>query len=84
MTGKSVAKVDVVVTVEDAHRDKIAAVAQRLKAAGLTASHTLAAAGVITGSVAHDGVVGLKKVAGVQAVETSDRVQIAPPGSEIQ
>lgn len=84
MAGKSVAKVEVVVTVEDGHLDKIAAVAQRLKAAGLTASQTLAAAGVITGSVAPHGVASLKKVAGVRAVEASRGVQIAPPDSSIQ
>lgn len=84
MTGKSVAKIEVVVTVEDGHLDKIVAVAQRLKAAGLTASQTLASAGIITGSVAQHGVAGLKKVAGVRAVEASRGVQIAPPDSSIQ
>lgn len=81
---KSVAKVEVVVTVKEEHRDKIAAVAKRLKAGGLSAKQTLASAGVITGSVAHHGVAGLKKIAGVRAVEASGGVQIAPPDSSIQ
>lgn len=84
MTGKSRAKVEVVVTVEDAHLDKIVVVAQRLKAAGLTASQTLTAAGIITGSVAQHDVDGLKKVVGVRTVEVSGDVQIAPPDSNIQ
>ena len=84
MAGKSRAKVEVVVTVEDAHLDKMVAVALRLKIAGLTASQTLASAGIVTGSVAQHAVAGLKKVVGVRAVETSRGVQIAPPDSSIQ
>jgi hypothetical protein len=42
------------------------------------------AAGIITGSVPQHGVAGLKKVAGVRAVEASRGVQIAPPDSSIQ
>lgn len=84
MTGKSLTTVEVVVTVEEAHLDTIVAVAQRLKAAGLTAAQTLTAAGIITGSVAQHDVAGLKKVAGVRTVEVSGDVQIAPPDSNIQ
>lgn len=81
---KLVPKVDVVITVEDAHRATIAAVARRLRAAGLGASQTLATAGIITGCVARDEMAGLEKVTGVRAVEASCGVQIPPPGSEIQ
>lgn len=78
------ANVEVVVTVEDAHRETIAAVARRLKAAGLCASQTLKSAGIVTGSVAHGSLTGLKGVAGVKAVEASGGVQIAPPDAEVQ
>lgn len=81
---KSVPNVDVVITVEDAHRATIATVARRLRAAGLGASQTLASAGIITGCVARDEMAGLEKVAGVQAVEASCGVQIPPPGSKVQ
>lgn len=79
-----VATVDVVVTVEEAHRTNIAAVVRQLKAAGLIASETLESAGVVIGRVAHDSLTSLKAVAGVKAVEASGGVQIAPPDAEVQ
>jgi hypothetical protein len=62
--------VDVVVTVDDVQHDQIAAVAQRLKAAGLTALQTLKSAGIITGNVDLRSLDGLKSVAGVKAVKS--------------
>ena len=84
MPSKKATKVDVVVTIADSHRSTISEVAARLKKAGLARATTLDSAGIITGSVATDGLAGLQGIAGVQAVETSRDVQIAPPDSEIQ
>lgn len=84
MTGKSKPKVQVSVTVEDTHLEKIASVARQLEAAGLGGSQTLASAGIITGHVSAESVAGLRKVAGVRAVESAGTVQIAPPDADIQ
>lgn len=84
MPRASVSHVDVVVTVADSHRSKISDVADRLRAAGLSASQTLASAGIVTGSVARDALPRLHAVKGVKAVEASGTVQIAPPDADVQ
>lgn len=89
MAAKSIPKkasvqIDVVVTLEDVHRDNIEAVARRLEAAGLSAAKALKSAGIITGSVAHGKLEGIKSVEGVRAVEAAGGVQIAPPDAPVQ
>ena len=78
------AVVDVVVTVEETHRDNIATVASQLMAAGLSACETLTTAGIVIGSVARASLGALATVAGVKAVEVSGGVQIAPPDADVQ
>ncbi len=84
MPRKSVSNVEVVVTVAEGYRSKIAEVADRLKAAGLTSPQALESIGIVTGSVAPAALDHLGKVAGVVAVEEAGGVQIAPPDAEIQ
>ena len=84
MPRKPVSKVDLVVTVADSHRAGIAEVAARLKAAGMGSLQTLHGAGLITGNAEAGAVARLGKVAGVQAVEASGEVHIAPPESDVQ
>ncbi len=84
MPRKSAAKVELIVTVAESHHKQIADVAGRLKTAGMTGVKTLHGAGIITGRAAAAALPKLGKVAGVQAVEHSGEVQIAPPESDIQ
>jgi methylmalonyl-CoA mutase cobalamin-binding subunit len=74
----------VVVTIADSHLSAIPALVERLKAAGLTDDKTLASAGIVTGSVAHERMAELVAVQGVEAVESSGPMQIAPPDSSVQ
>jgi hypothetical protein len=84
MPDQSTTSVEVIVTVDEKHRSKIAAVSDRLKAEGLSKSQTLKSAGLITGFAPKARIGRLKAVVGVQAIETSETVQIAPPDSGIQ
>ena len=88
MTGSSRSKagdaVEVVVTVEQAHHHRLSEVVRALHAAGLVDTQTLAAAGLVTGRATPRHLAALKAVAGVQAVEASETVQIAPPDAGVQ
>lgn len=77
-------RTDVIVTIADSHRAAIAAVAEQLGRAGLDDASTLAAAGVVTGSVLPGKLVALRAVPGVAAVEASGSVQLPDPGSDVQ
>jgi len=61
-----------------------AAVAERLRAAGMTVDQVLGAVGIITGSVAAGRRASLEQLPGVAAVEAEHSFQIAPPDAEIQ
>ncbi len=84
MPSKSAAKIELVITVAESHLGQITDVADRLKTAGMTGLKTLHGAGIITGRAAAIALPKLGKVAGVQAVEQSGEMQIAPPESDIQ
>jgi hypothetical protein len=75
---------NILVTVADASRHDIDAVAQRLTAAGMQVGRVLPSTGVISGSVADHLRPGLGLVDGVAAVESDGGVQLPPPDSEIQ
>lgn len=76
--------IEVVVTVDDAYLDRVAEVAERLRAAGMEVSDTLASIGAITGSVDDSHVQELAGVEGVEHVERARQYRIAPPESDIQ
>ncbi len=78
------AKVDVVVTVADSHTAHMADVVKQLRAAGMTAPQSLPSAGIVTGQVSPQKMKALRQVAGVQAVEASGDVQLAPPDADVQ
>lgn len=84
MPRKAVPRIDVVVTVAEAHLPNIEQLAGRLKSKGLTVTHTMGAIGTIAGSASPTALARLRKVAGVRAVEASGGVQIAPPESDVQ
>jgi hypothetical protein len=77
-------KVDVVVTVADSHTAHMADVLTRLCAAGLTSPQSLTSAGIVTGQASPLHMKALRQVAGVQAVEASGDVQLAPPDADVQ
>lgn len=65
------AKKNVMITVDEAHRKKIAAVAKACVAAGLTLGEQLPNLAALTGSVDEAKLAALRNVPGVAAVEES-------------
>lgn len=82
--GASTEKVSLQVTVDDQHSDRLAEVAERLRAAGMRVESLLEALGTITGSIESSKVKLISSVKGVSHVETSRQFQLAPPDSKIQ
>jgi hypothetical protein len=78
------AKIDVVVTVADSHTAHMAEVVKHLRAAGLSAPQSLPNAGIVTGQASAQQMKAMRQVVGVQAVETSGDVQLAPPDAGVQ
>ncbi|MGH9279622.1 MAG: ketohydroxyglutarate aldolase [Acidimicrobiales bacterium] len=76
--------VQVIVTVDDDHAQRLPEVADRLRAAGMEVAQTLDSIGTITGSVDESRLAGLMSVPGVEDVEQSRHYRIAPPDSPIQ
>jgi hypothetical protein len=76
--------VSVVVSVADDHLDDLTGVVEGLRRAGLLVDDVLDAVGVVTGSVADDGVGALRSVPGVVQVERDQAFQLPPPDAEIQ
>jgi hypothetical protein len=60
----------------------VEAVAEQLRAAGMTVGQVLGEIGIITGSVDTERRTALAAVDGVVAVEVARDVQIAPPPAE--
>jgi hypothetical protein len=77
-------RVNVNVSVDDAHVSQIDQVAAQLRAAGMHVDRTLAAIGSISGHVTGNLVQTLRKVPGVSAVEHDRSFQLPPPDAEIQ
>jgi hypothetical protein len=67
------------VTVDRAHRNNLADVADRLRAAGMTVDQELASIGVLTGSADAAKVKALGEVEGVIDVEPQATYQLPPP-----
>jgi hypothetical protein len=66
---------NVMITVDDAHRDKFAAVVKASKAAGLRVAETMPGLGAMTGTIEDTKLAGLRNVPGVGAVEESRDVR---------
>jgi hypothetical protein len=69
------AKSKVMVTVDDAHRDKFAAVVKACAAAGLTVAEKMPTLSALTGTIDEAKLAALRKVPGVGAVEESREVR---------
>ncbi|MCY1286427.1 hypothetical protein D3C76_1344420 [compost metagenome] len=76
--------IEVIVTVGESGLPQLQRIASQLVAAGLTVDTTLESAGMITGHAAPSCLDRLRCVEGVQAVEPSGEVKVAPPGSDVQ
>ncbi len=78
------AKVDLLVSVDEEHLGRFSEVVKSIKDAGMDVEQKMEEIGVLTGSIDHEKVERLRKVEGVSDVEQSRRFQIAPPDSDIQ
>lgn len=67
------------VTVDRAHRNNLAEVADRLRAAGMKVDQELASIGVLTGSADEAKVKALREVEGVVNVEPQETYQLPAP-----
>ncbi|MBW4465003.1 MAG: ketohydroxyglutarate aldolase [Pegethrix bostrychoides GSE-TBD4-15B] len=77
-------RVNVSVTVDDAHQEQMMEVAAGLQAAGMQVEQTLETIGVITGSCESSQISSLSGVAGVATVERGQEVQLPPSDSPLQ
>ncbi len=77
-------RVNVSVTVDDAHQEQMMEVAVGLQAAGMQVEQTLETIGVITGSCESSQISSLSGVAGVANVERGQEVQLPPFDSPLQ
>lgn len=82
--GADMDKVQVTISINDAHLEQIDDVTEQLKAAGLEVGQTLSTLGIVTGSVATDKMSSLSEVAGVESVEIDKTITLPPPGSNVQ
>jgi hypothetical protein len=78
------ARVEVKVSVDDAHLDRLPEVVERLRAAGMQVDQALGAIGVVTGSVEADQLRHLSQVDGALSIESSRDFQIGPPDAPVQ
>ena len=77
--------IEVVVTVADSHLPKINDIVARLGARGLKVTRTMPATGTIAGTTSSlTALSAMKKLAGVEAVEISGSVHVAPPGAGLR
>ncbi|MET1035456.1 MAG: hypothetical protein ABWX68_09495 [Arthrobacter sp.] len=74
----------ITVTVDAAHADRTAEVADQLRGAGMRVDRVLGALGLVTGEVDAEHRQGLAAVEGVAGVDDQLDVTIAPPESGLQ
>jgi len=74
----------ITVTVHDDHLDRIDAIADQLRAAGMQVDQVLSSTGIITGEVADTQRQTIAGLPGVAAVENEQEFQLPPPDAGIQ
>ncbi len=77
-------KVQVTISIDDAHLEQIDQVADQLKAAGLDVAQTMSTLGIVTGSIDSDKMSSLSEVTGVDSVEVDKTITLPTPGSDVQ
>ena len=76
--------VNLLISVDDNHMDRIPQVVQKLQSAGLNVEQSMEQIGVVTGSCDQAKVKALSQIEGVSHIESSRKYQVAPPNSDIQ
>ena len=74
----------VIVTVDDAHRAQVDAVAEALRRHGLRVEQVLSEVGLIAGQLPAGRALGELRVDGVAAVEEARTVRLPPPDAPVQ
>jgi hypothetical protein len=74
----------ITVTVHDDHLDRIDALADQLRAAGMQVDQVLSSTGIITGEVTDAQQQAIAELPGVAAVENEQEYQLPPPDAGIQ
>jgi len=82
--GDEVAKVSLLVSVDDEHLERFSEVVKGVEDVGLEVEQRLEDLGVIAGSIDSERVEALSRVEGVSHVEESRGFQIPPPDSDVQ
>lgn len=77
-------KINLSISVDDAHLNQFSEVVKRCRDAGMDVREEMDGIGVISGCIDSSKVDTLQAVEGVAHVEQSRGVQIAPPDSPIQ
>lgn len=77
-------KVEVLVSVDDAHLEKVHDVAEELRSAGMDVHEALPELGTISGAVELDRMAKLEGVPGVAGLERGREVSIPPPDADVQ
>ncbi len=85
MTGESQDEtLEVIVSVDDAHVDSLAEVAQALRGLGMRVDGYLEELGTLTGSIKASQLERVREVRGIAGVERSREFRLPPPDSEVQ
>ncbi|MDQ4049339.1 MAG: ketohydroxyglutarate aldolase [Actinomycetota bacterium] len=77
-------RTEVVVSVKDEHLERLGAVAEELRSAGMAVGEVMDELGVVSGSIDAAKMEELSAVTGVANVERSREVRIPPPDSPVQ
>ena len=75
--------VDVVVSVDDEHRQAMSAVTERLREAGMEIDESMEAIGAVAGRITSEQLEELDHIDGVAHVERSGTFQVPPPDSDV-
>jgi hypothetical protein len=78
------AKIDVIVSVDDGRLNEFSKIVKAMRSAGLKVDEEMAAVGVVAGSVESNALPKLRQVDGVAQVEQSRSYNLAPPHSDVQ
>jgi len=79
-----VAKVSLLVSVDDEHLDRFSEVVRGVEDVGMEVEQKMEDLGVLAGSIDSERVEALRLVEGVSHVEESRGFQIPPPDSDVQ
>jgi UDP-N-acetylmuramate-alanine ligase len=79
-----VAKVSLLVSVDDEHLDRFSEVVRGVEAAGMEVEQKMEDLGVLAGSIDSKKVESLRRVEGISHVEESRGFQLPPPDSDVQ